>query len=128
MSDYQSELEPWSPRLDGADLFGAGDDRCLFKNVREGTPSRVRGLLEMVARPCDSSQRVVNLCEAASDGGTPASREVDRVKEDQRRPHTKMDQLRTMVQETSRHVGTVICQVKGVTQCSSPAKDSGATN
>jgi len=127
MSDCESEFEPWSHRLDGADLF-AGDDRCVIENVHEGTLSRVRGLTEIARGSCALSQNNVNLCEAASDGGTSASCETDRVTEDQRRPCTKMDQLRAMVQETSRQVGTAIGQVKGVTQCSLPAKDSGATN
>merc|ERR1712137_943542 len=32
MSDCQSELEPWSPRLDVASLFGAGYETSLFEN------------------------------------------------------------------------------------------------
>merc|ERR1712137_478197 len=47
--------------------------------------------------------------------------------EGQRRPVTKMDHLRAMVQETSRQVGSAIGQVKG-SHCCLPAKDSGATN
>jgi len=84
--------------------------------------------MDKEVRPCDLTQRIVNLCEVVSDAGTSTSCEVGRAKEDQRRPSTKMDQLRAMVQETSRQVGTAIGQVKVASQCYPPAKDSGATN
>jgi len=72
--------------------------------------------------------RVLNFSEAASDGGTFTSCEPNQTKDKHRKPGTKLSQLRALVQETSRQVGTAINHVTGATQCSPLAKDSGATN
>jgi len=127
MSDCRSELKTWSPRLDVAGLFGAGDDRRLIENAHEAPTGLVQRLREQDVRPCELTQRFVNLCDAFSDGETSASSEVDIMKEELRRPGTKMDQLRAMVQETSRQVGSAIGHVKGSHDCCLPAKDSGVS-
>jgi len=121
MLDCQSEFERWSSGLDRADLFGVG-----LENVQ--TPRRVQRLTEKTLRSCDLTPRVLNFSEAASDSGIFTSCGPNQTKDKQRKPGTKLDQLRAMVKETSRQVGTAINQVTVATQSSPPAKDLGATN
>jgi len=49
--DCESEREPWSPGLDVADFFGAGDDRRHRENVHEETLGCMRRLIERAATP-----------------------------------------------------------------------------